>query len=816
MKRYFRFDILVITALIGIFLWTLDSVLDYYLFYSGTFPDLFLLDVPPHEIYIRSLWFGGVLVFGLISSAIINQREQAREHAQYMESLLRSIRNVNQTIVQTEGFREMLQETCTILAANPGYEKCVIIQLKEPEGAIESIIQSGGRSLGQIERATLPSCIERALETGRIQRVKGGNSCKLGDELQMEHALIVPIISDYGRLGAICLSVTEDKEIDPEEERLLDEVASDLAFAREKLRIEEKLRKSESEYRHLFENAPVGIFQTSSEGEIISLNPEMARMLGADSPREVLKEIQDLSRDFYLDPQRREDFITQLKEKGSLENFEFKGEKLDGEQVWIRLQARISKQFTDDRFLIDGFASDITNHKEMEQKLKRSQERLSRAQSFAGVGTWESDLDSDELYWSPECERIFGLEEGQFEGTHEGFLKRVHPDDREEVAQRVEPIIEKGKAVPLHYEHRIVTERGEVKWVRESAGIVEDETGEPSRVIGLIMDITDQVEAQKELKESEERYRTVFENTGTAMFIEDQNEIIAEVNEEFERLTGYTSDDVIGKMHPREIVAHKDQERVSRHHDLRYQDQDKAPNSYQFTLLDAEGEEKEVWVNVARLTGKNKQVVSLMDITEQIEAKRALEQSFVELAETTSRVLGIRDPYTREHEQRVAELARKVGERIGLDKDRLLGLYLGGLLHDIGKIAVPETVLTKPGKLTDIEWDLIESHPKVGYQEILEDTHFPWPVAEMALHHHERLDGSGYPDGLKGEKLSTEVRILGAVDVVEAMSSRRPYRSAKSKKEVLETLQESRGTKFDPEVVDVLLEMIKEGEITFD
>jgi PAS domain S-box-containing protein len=210
------------------------------------------------------------------------------------------------------------------------------------------------------------------------------------------------------------------------------------------------------------------------------------------------------------------------------------------------------------------------------------------------------------------------------------------------------------------------------------------------------------------------------------------------------------------------------------------------------------------------------------DITERKESRRQLQQSeeelrqsFIELAETTSRVLGVRDPYTREHEQRVAELAEEVGRRMGLDEDKLLGLYLGGVLHDIGKIAIPETILTKPGELKDVEWQMIKSHPKVGYNQILEDTDFPWPVSEMALHHHERLDGSGYPHGLEGDELSLEVRILGAVDVVEAMSTRRPYRAARSKEQTLDVLQEGRGDKFDPEVVDVLVDLIDEGIIKF-
>jgi putative nucleotidyltransferase with HDIG domain len=196
---------------------------------------------------------------------------------------------------------------------------------------------------------------------------------------------------------------------------------------------------------------------------------------------------------------------------------------------------------------------------------------------------------------------------------------------------------------------------------------------------------------------------------------------------------------------------------------------------------------------------------------ERKKVQKQLEHSFIDLAETVSRAMASRDPYTAGHERRVAELARLIGEKMGLDENRLMGLYIGGLLHDIGKVSTPESILSKPAKLTDEEWNLLRSHTKRGY-EILKDTYLPWPVADMAVHHHERLDGSGYPHGISGDKLSLEVRILAVCDVVEAMSSHRPYRPARSKKEVLEEIKGGRGTKYDANVVDVMLQIIENEE----
>jgi len=191
--------------------------------------------------------------------------------------------------------------------------------------------------------------------------------------------------------------------------------------------------------------------------------------------------------------------------------------------------------------------------------------------------------------------------------------------------------------------------------------------------------------------------------------------------------------------------------------------------------------------------------------------QKRLDHSFIDLAETVSRAMASRDPYTAGHEKRVAALARLVGQKMGLDEDRLTGLYIGGLLHDIGKISTPESLLSKPGELSEEEWNLLRAHAKQGYK-ILKETDLPWPVADMAVHHHERLDGSGYPHGISGDKLSLEVRILSVCDVVEAMSSHRPYRPAKDMGDVLQEIKDGRGTKYDAAVVDIMLQMIESGE----
>ncbi len=199
------------------------------------------------------------------------------------------------------------------------------------------------------------------------------------------------------------------------------------------------------------------------------------------------------------------------------------------------------------------------------------------------------------------------------------------------------------------------------------------------------------------------------------------------------------------------------------------------------------------------------------NIIERNIAEEQLKSSFVDLTKIVSRVIEFYDPYTAEHQQRVAELARIAGENMGLADDLVERLYFNGLLHDIGKISIPKSILTKPGELAEEEWALIRAHTKQGYS-ILKDANLPWPAADVALQHHERLDGSGYPDGITGDKLSVEVSILAVCDVVEAMSSHRPYRPARTAADVLKELKDGRGTKYDASVVDVMAPMIESGE----
>lgn len=209
-------------------------------------------------------------------------------------------------------------------------------------------------------------------------------------------------------------------------------------------------------------------------------------------------------------------------------------------------------------------------------------------------------------------------------------------------------------------------------------------------------------------------------------------------------------------------------------------------------------------------------VLTGIDITERKRAQAQLFENalqfrslFISTIHVLSGVIDKRDPYTAGHQLRVAMLASAIGTEMGLDPDRVEGLYLGSLIHDIGKISVPSDILSRPGRLNEMEYGLIQYHPAVGY-DIVAELALPWPIKDMIIQHHERLDGSGYPNHCKGDEIILESRIVAVSDVVEAISSHRPYRAALGIDAGLSEIKRGSGVHYDKNVVKACLKLFKE------
>jgi putative nucleotidyltransferase with HDIG domain/PAS domain S-box-containing protein len=218
--------------------------------------------------------------------------------------------------------------------------------------------------------------------------------------------------------------------------------------------------------------------------------------------------------------------------------------------------------------------------------------------------------------------------------------------------------------------------------------------------------------------------------------------------------------------------------------------------------------------SVIELDGQQCMVSMTRDVTDYLQSelsrKRSIKlyhQSLMETIGAIALTVEKRDPYTAGHQLRVAQLSAAIARQLGLSHEQIRGIELGATIHDIGKIYIPSEILNKPGKLSGAEFDLIKSHPEVGY-DIIKGVSFPWPVAQMIHQHHERLDGSGYPGGLKGNEITLEAQIIAVADVVEAITANRPYRPAPGIEVALEEIRRGAGIGYNPDVVEICEQII--------
>ncbi len=222
---------------------------------------------------------------------------------------------------------------------------------------------------------------------------------------------------------------------------------------------------------------------------------------------------------------------------------------------------------------------------------------------------------------------------------------------------------------------------------------------------------------------------------------------------------------------------------------------------------------------VARLQRVLLERLTLRDRNKAMEALQInldkFQRAMVGTIKAISMAIELRDPYTAGHQQRVAELACAIGHEMGLGEDTIYGLRMASELHDLGKIAVPSEILTRPGQLNDLEYGIIRSHVQTGY-DILKKIEFPWPLADIVMQHHERLDGSGYPNGLKSDEIMFEAKILAVADVFETISSHRPYRPSLGVNRAVEELLTSKGILYDEDAVTACISLMEEKRFEFE
>lgn len=322
--------------------------------------------------------------------------------------------------------------------------------------------------------------------------------------------------------------------------------------------------------------------------------------------------------------------------------------------------------------------------------------------------------------------------------------------------------------------------------------------------------------AEDELREAAAQFRSLVEQSIAGIYIV-QDDKFAYVNPRFAEIYGYTSADNLVGVDCLSLIADEDREAVA--NDYRDMITAQKPGiARNFHAKRKDGVAIEIGMQTKPIIYQGQSAIMgmIQDVSEKARAElqirhyiEQIEAAFMSTVTVLMTMGEMRDPYTAGHQRRVAEIAVAIGGEMGLEASRLEGLRVGGYLHDIGKIRIPAEILSKPGKLSANEFQLVGEHPQSGY-DILKGVQFPWPVAEVALQHHERFDGTGYPQGLIGDAIVLEARIIAVADVVEAMASHRPYRPSLGIPAALAEIQRGRGTSYDPKVVDAALNLFVE------
>jgi PAS domain S-box-containing protein/putative nucleotidyltransferase with HDIG domain len=402
----------------------------------------------------------------------------------------------------------------------------------------------------------------------------------------------------------------------------------------------------------------------------------------------------------------------------------------------------------------------------------------------------------------------------------QSVLKVFYQDDREAAQQQLMACLQNPRQV-AHWEFRKVRQDGSMLWAREAARAVRSHDG---NLVVLIVceDITYPKLMEEALRQSEANLKKAQEvgHVGSWYLDLKKNKFIW--SDETCRIFGVpqgtvlTFEEFLEVVHPNERECVDKAWRAGLKKDLYDIEHRIVVNGEVKWVRERAEVELDDKTKGIRATGTVQDITDLKRTEEELkESFEHLRRSLESTVSALASALEMRDPYTAGHQQRVTDLACAIAEEMGLSEEQINGIRMAGLIHDIGKINIPAEILNKPGELTEIEYNLFKNHPQVGH-DILKSVEFPWPVAQIVLQHHERMDGSGYPQGLSGDEIMLEARILAVADIVEAIASHRPYRPARGAGDALEEILHNKGTLYDLEVVDACLRVFYEKGFTFE
>lgn len=545
--------------------------------------------------------------------------------------------------------------------------------------------------------------------------------------------------------------------------------------------------------RSLFENAAVAVCVYRDEAKLL-VNPAFVRLFGFSDPGEItglpcIKHVAPQCRDRFRAEQDR---IRTGPDRSAA--FEIAGQRQDGYQIplFVHLGPVVLNDGPAGLMLI----TDVSEYKNAQARL----EHLASFPRMATIPIMEIDYQGEILFQNDAVRQTLdalGIAECNV------FI----PADLENVLYTLELTNRGSFSRELPLKDRIFSE--EIFLAREFRTL---------RI--YIYDVTERIQAKQELRNSEENYRELILNLGDGVGIMDLREVFTFTNPALDAIFGLAAGELVGRRID-EFVSAETMVEIRRQSEKRMKDE---RSSYEIEIVTSAGQHRHVLISATPKYTNGSYIGTLAivrDVTERRQAVEELTRSYSRLNRVMDQTinalattLGKRDPYTSAHQRRVTQLVVALARELDLSEDQTAGIRVASILHDIGKIYIPSEILAKPTKLTEVEFSIIKTHAEAGY-EILQGIEFPWPVADIVHQHHERLDGSGYPLGLNGGQILLEAKILLVADVVEALSSDRPYRPAFGIEAALEEITRNQGRYYAPEVVTACLDLFRNKQFKF-
>ena len=569
------------------------------------------------------------------------------------------------------------------------------------------------------------------------------------------------------------------------------------------------LRKSEQRFRQMFENnAAVLLLIEPDSGAIVDANPAAASFYGYS-----VEQLRAMRID-QINTLALSEIEAEMARAARQERYYFIFEHRHASGEIRTVEVRSTPITVDARVLLFSIVSDVTEHQRAQQALERNEKLLRESQEAARIGSYINTLEAGTFESTSFLDEMFGITK-DYPHTNEGWVKFMHPDFMQAMHDALLDSINNKK--PFDAEYKIIRPSdGAERWMHGLGQITYDDMGKAISLIGTVQDITERKRSEEEIGEQRRFLDAVIDNVDAHIYIKDHDGRYLYVNPAVAHQFGRPVADILGKS-DLEILppdtARQIMELDSKVH------LSGVKQASEEMLTDSSGKASYFWTVKMPIKMRNHPQALIGFSTDITELKRLqlqehevavrLERAMLGTVDAVSLMMDQRDPYTAGHQQRVGEIAGEIAAEMGLDADTQRGLRVAGAMHDVGKISVPTEILGKPGHISAIEMAIVKTHPQEGY-EVLKGINFPWPIAEVARQHHERIDGSGYPRGLKGDEIVLEARVLMVADVVEAMASDRPYRPGLGIDKALAEIERGRGTAYDANAVDACLRLFRE------